>query len=115
MKVNNDNTATHQFFPWMDVDPVTGAIYIIYYDRSPYTNTLTDVVLATSIDGGRTFTNETISASPFHTPGAFVFFGDYNNICAYNGKIRPIWTRYENRKLSIWTAIIDKKVKNLLP
>ena len=115
IKVNNDNTNTHQFFPWMDVDPTTGAIYIVYYDRSPYNNFLTDVVLASSMDGGKTFTNEVISSSPFSTPGASIFFGDYNNISAYDGKVRPIWTRYENKKLSIWTALIEKKVKKVLP
>jgi len=99
----------------MDVDPVTGAIYVVYYDRAPYDDFKTDVVLASSTDGGRTFKNEVISESPFITPGQFVFFGDYNNISAYGGKVRPIWTRYENSKLSIWTALIDKKVRKIKP
>ncbi|MFT4663499.1 MAG: hypothetical protein ACI8YQ_002167 [Polaribacter sp.] len=115
VKVNNDLTKKHQFFPWMDVDPVTGAIYVVYYDRSAYEDFNTDVVLASSTDGGRTFKNEVISESPFITPGEFVFFGDYNNISAYGGKVRPIWTRYEDKKLSIWTALIDKKVRKVSP
>jgi len=105
IKVNQDQTQTHQFFSWMSIDPITGYIYIVYYDRSRYTNTQTDVVLAISKDGGRNFSNEIISESPF-TPTKEVFFGDYNNIAAYNGIIRPIWTRYEKGKLSIWTALI---------
>jgi hypothetical protein len=115
VKINTDLTKTHQFFPWMDVDPVTGAIYVVYYDRSKYTDWQTDVVLATSTDGGKTFSNEVISDSPFVAPGGGVFFGDYNNISAYNGRVRPIWTRYENNKLSIWTALIEKKVKRVTP
>ncbi|MFK7809141.1 MAG: sialidase family protein [Saprospiraceae bacterium] len=115
IKVNNDLTKTHQFFPWMDVDPVTGAIYVVFYDRSKYDDQRTDVVLASSTDGGKTWKNETISEKPFGAPGEFVFFGDYNNISAYDGKVRPIWTSYNNKKLSIWTALINKKVKKIKP
>ena len=110
-RVNTDQTKTHQFFPWMSVDPKTGVIYIVYYDRSKYTDTQNDVVLAYSTDGGKTFKSETISNSSFERPGQFVFFGDYNNISAYDGKVRPIWTRYDGGKLSIWTALIEKKLK----
>lgn len=108
VKVNTDNTKTHQFFTWMSVDAKTGYIYIVFYDRSKYTNNQTDVMLAVSKDGGKTFVNKTISTRPF-TPIKSVFFGDYNNISAYNGIIRPIWTRYENGKLSIWTCLIEDK------
>ena len=107
IKVNQDNTKTHQFFTWMSIDPITGYLYIIYYDRSRYTNRKTDVVLAISKDGGANFTHEIISESPF-TPVSDVFFGDYNNIAAYNGIVRPIWTRYEKGKLSVWTALIGE-------
>ncbi len=106
IRVNQDNTKTEQFFPWMSVDAKTGFIYIVYYDRSKYQDAKTDVVLAVSKDGGKTFTNTTISESPF-TPNSGVFFGDYNNISAYNGVIRPIWTRYDDYKLSVWTCLID--------
>lgn len=106
LQVNNDKTKSHQFFTWMSVDPKTGFIYIVYYDRSSYNNSQTDVVLAISKDGGNSFSNQIISESSF-TPISGIFFGDYNNISAYNGIIRPIWTRYENGKLSVWTALID--------
>lgn len=108
IRVNQDNTKTEQFFPWMSVDAKTGFIYIVYYDRSKYKDSKTDVVLAVSKDGGKTFKNTTISNTPF-IPNKNVFFGDYNNISAYNGVIRPIWTRYENLKLSIWTCLIEEK------
>jgi len=113
IKVNQDKTQSHQFFTWMSVDPVTGYIYIVYYDRSRFANyrlkstrSKTDVVLAVSKDGGVTFTNEIISQHPF-TPNKYTFFGDYNNISAYNGVVRPIWTRYDEEGLSVWTAIIN--------
>ena len=37
-----------------------------------------------------------------------MFFGDYNNITAHNGVIRPIWTRLHEGDLSVWTAIINE-------
>ena len=106
IKVNQDTSKTHQFFTWMSVDPKTGFIYIIYYDRSKYTDNQTDVVLSYSKDGGISFSSKTISESPF-IPIDDVFFGDYNNISAFDGIVRPVWTRYENNKLSIWTALIN--------
>ena len=112
IKVNQDKTKSHQFFTWMSVDAVTGYVYIVYYDRSRYAKSnasqkhKTDVVLAISKDGGVSFTNEVISEKPF-VPNSSVFFGDYNNISTHDGIIRPIWTRYEDGKLSVWTAIID--------
>jgi hypothetical protein len=113
IKVNQDTSKTHQFFSWMSVDPITGYVYIVYYDRSRYAHATkksdqrkTDVVLAVSRDGGTSFSNEIISEKPF-IPSSTIFFGDYNNISAYNGKVRPIWTRYEDGKLSVWTAIIN--------
>ncbi len=106
VKINKDSTISHQFLTWMSVDPVTGFVYVIYYDRSKYKDNKTDVVLAISKDGGKHFVNQIISETPF-TPIEGIFFGDYNNIAAYDGVVRPIWTRYENGKLSIWTAIID--------
>lgn len=108
LQVNQDRTVSHQFFTWMSIDPKTGYIYILYYDRSKYTDNQTDVVLSVSKDGGDTFKAFTISESPF-VPNKNIFFGDYNNISAYDGIIRPIWTRYENGKLSVWTALIDMK------
>lgn len=105
--VNQDNSGKHQFFTWMDVDPITGFIYIVYYDRRNYDDLRTDVVMAVSKDGGVSFEEQIISESPF-TPNDKVFFGDYNNISAYDGIIRPIWTRLENGTLSILTAIISK-------
>ena len=108
VRVNNDKSNQHQFFQWMTVDPVTGEIFIIFYDRRNYTDNQTDVYLAFSKDGGNNFENIKISDSPF-IPREDVFFGDYNNISAYNGIVRPVWTRMEDRVLSIWTALINLK------
>jgi len=109
IKVNSDKTTTHQFLTWMSVDPATGFIYIVYYDRSNTRNNETAVTLSVSYDGGDTFVSKTISENSFSTVPKGIFFGDYNNINAQNGIVRPIWTHYENGKLSIFTALINEK------
>lgn len=107
-KINDDNTSTHQFLTWMDVDPLTGNIYTVFYDRRLHTDETTDVYLAYSLDGGNSFINEKINETSFK-PNKKFFFGDYNNISVYNGIVRPIWTQLTNDgKFSIWTALIKK-------
>ena len=108
IRVNDDAPGKHQFFSWMDVDQSTGYIYIVFYDRRAYDDAQTDVYLAYSKDGGQTFTNQKISEKPF-TPNTNVFFGDYNDISAVNGIIRPVWTVANGGALSVHTALIEIK------
>ncbi len=105
IRVNDDATARQQFFTWMTIDQSTGYLYFVFYDRRNYqTGDSTDVYLAVSTDGGETFINHRISESPF-VPNTDIFFGDYTNITAHNGIVRPIWTRLHNGQLSIWTHL----------
>ena len=104
-KVNDDNTARHQFFPWMTVDQTTGNLWGIFYDRRNTTGTLTDVYVVRSGDGGDTFENLRVSESSFD-PTDRVFFGDYTNITAWGKNIYPIWMRLDDNTLSVWTAHI---------
>jgi hypothetical protein len=60
-----------------------------------------------STDGGNTFQESIISNKPF-LPFESVFIGDYLNIAAHNGKIRPIWPRMDSGKLTLWTALIEE-------
>ncbi|MDX5448236.1 MAG: glycoside hydrolase [Bacteroidota bacterium] len=105
IRVNDDETKTEQFFPWLAVDPVTGYLAVVFYDRRNHDDDLTtDVYLAWSKDAGQTWVNEKINEGSFK-PHPFVFFGDYNNIAIYNGVVRPIWTELIEKKLSIWTSL----------
>ena len=105
IKVNDDNTTRHQFFVWSTIDPSTGHLWFVFYDRRNTTGAETDVYVAKSTDGGETFENFKVSDSPF-TPSSSVFFGDYTNIAAWNGKIYPIWMRLQSGQLSVWTVEI---------
>jgi hypothetical protein len=102
-QVNTDRTAREHFFPWMTVDPLTGVVYVIYYDRRGTDGDGTDVYVARSSDGGRTFADSRVSASSF-TPESGVFFGDYAGIAARDGRVYPVWMRMDAGVLSIWTA-----------
>ncbi len=106
IRVNNDGKGNHQFLTWMAVDNTNGYLYFVFYDRRGLSGTQTNVYMAVSKDGGESFTNFKISDSSF-TPNNLVFFGDYNNIVAQGDIVRPIWTRLDNHKLSIYTAIVD--------
>ncbi len=105
-RVNDDPVGKEQFFTWMCVDQSTGYLYFVFYDRRNYSTTSTDVYMARSTDGGNTFTNFLVSSSPF-TPNAGTFFGDYTNVSAVNGHVRPIWARLQSGSLSVWTALVE--------
>jgi hypothetical protein len=106
IKINDDNTTRHQFFVWSAVDPATGHLWFVFYDRRNTTGATTDVFVAKSTDGGDTFENIKVNETSF-TPTAGVFFGDYTNIAAWNGKIYPIWMALDNSQLSVWNTIIN--------
>lgn len=110
IRVNNDEAGKQQFFTWMDIDPSTGYIYCVFYDRREHDDISTDVYLAYSTDGGETFKNIKINENSF-TPNTLVFFGDYNDISVKNGIVRPIWTQVDLAKLSVHTALIDMNTK----
>lgn len=108
-RVNDDDVVKmgrHQCYNWITVDPITGHIYVIFYDRRNHEDMKTDVYLAVSTDGGESFINEQISSTPFE-PNPDVYMGDYINITAYGGFVRPIWTSTLDGQISILSAIVD--------
>ena len=108
IKVNDDHTNTQQFMATICIDQSNGNIYSLFYDRRNYSNDSTDVYMAVSKDGGNSFKNYKISQRPFLWKGS-IFYGDYISIAAQNEIVRPVWTRSDNNKTSVWTAIVDLK------
>jgi hypothetical protein len=93
VRVNNDpiHNGKDQFFQWMAVDPVSGNIFIDFYDRRiDAPNFGTTLTLARSTDEGRTFQNYALSPKPFAPFSAFL--GDYTWIDAFNNHIVAAWT-----------------------
>ncbi len=105
VQVNQDKTpgtsnGVDQWFPWATVDPSTGNVYVVYHDRhydtSPIANKLARTTLATSTDGGATFSTQDIQgfASNFDNSffGVGSFIGDYNNAVFSSGHVYAAFT-----------------------
>ncbi len=108
MKINSDNSNNHQFRNAMAVDQTNGYIYIVYYDRRNYPNNdSTDVYLSKSLDGGDTWIEYKISSNGFYSDGS-VFDGDYIDIAAHAGVVRPIWTAIDNFTPGVWTCLYNE-------
>jgi hypothetical protein len=108
VRVNQDDSKKHQFFTWFTIDQSTGFLYFVYYDRRNYDDIKTDVYVSTSRDGGKTFVDTKISGKPF-APNPALFFGDYLNIDAVNGQIRPIWPRMDKGKISLYVTLMSEE------
>jgi hypothetical protein len=106
VRVNDDPPGRHQFFTWMAVDDWSGFVWVVFYDRREHAGSQTDVYLALSRDGGETFTNFKVSDATF-LPAGSVFFGDYTQLVARGGVVRPVWARLDQFQLSLWTALVD--------
>lgn len=111
VRVNNDSLGNGkaQFFTWMSVDPVDGAVNLIFYDRRGREGTKTGLTLARSTDGGKTFVNYSIDLADFSC-NKQVFFGDYIGIDSYNGRVVAVFNHFLNEKqMAISAAIYDFK------
>lgn len=107
IKVNDDSTDADQFLPWLSVDPITGYLYAVYYDRSHDPGGSSNHVnLAWSKDAGETWVNERLTEKAFSV-NERIFMGDYNNISAYDGLVRPIWVEVQEGRKELWTALIQ--------
>lgn len=96
IKVNQDTSGKDQWFPWISVDPITGALFVVYYDSRNFpANDSAQVYISVSVDGGETFEDLLVSDVPFlpaPIPGlATGYSGDYIGISALNGVAWPCW------------------------
>jgi BNR/Asp-box repeat protein len=90
VRVNNDplHNGEDQFFQWMAVDPRSGAVNLVFYDRREG-NKNTTVTIARSTDGGKTFANYMFDNEAFDAEGDFL--GDYLAITAFGNKSFAAW------------------------
>jgi hypothetical protein len=92
--------STNQKWPQIAVDPVTGYIYIVYYNQNnPEMHH--DIRMLFSFDGGSTFYHVPVSVSPATVTN---WYHHYIGNSAYNGVIRPAWTTND----SLYTAIVSQ-------
>jgi len=114
VRVNDDplNNSKDQYYPWCTVDQVTGQLMLIFYDSRDVPNSQAEVFMATSVDGGTTFTNFKVSDQP-HTPTpisglAGGYAGDYIGIAALDDIAFPFWAdnRLGTDHYQAWTASV---------
>jgi len=106
IRVNDDLSITHQYFPFVTVDQITGKVWLVFYDRRNYTDTNTDVYMAVSTDGGNSFTNFRISETPF-IPYSSAFYGHYIGVAAHNDHVFPVWTRMDEGEGTLMGALVN--------
>jgi hypothetical protein len=93
VRVNSDpiHNGADQLFQWLAVDPTSGAINVMFYDRRrDPKNRQVEVVLARSTDEGKTFQNYLLSEQPYDPHGSSI--GDYTALAAYAGRVYGSWT-----------------------
>ncbi|HZY79846.1 MAG TPA: hypothetical protein VFE50_10005 [Cyclobacteriaceae bacterium] len=108
-RINQDEPGHEQFLPRICIDPASGFVYILYYDRRNYEDNQTDVYLAWSTDGGNQFKEKKINDKPF-TPAidSKTAVANYLGISAQKGLIIPVWTAINGTKQEVWTSVIKE-------
>ncbi|TYP70119.1 sialidase family protein [Paenibacillus methanolicus] len=104
-------SGTQNFFPAIDVDPLTGVVNIIYYSNQINGFDL-DVYVARSINGGATFTNTRITTQSFSpngsSPTPIPLIGDYIDIASVPpGGYIGVWADTRNGSLQIFAGYSD--------
>jgi len=99
-KVNNDFGSRHQFMNTMRLDPSSGTIAALFYDRRNHVDIATDVYLAYSQDGGETFKNIKLNKRAF-VPDSKVFFGDYLALTILGNAVYAMWPEMHKGKISL--------------
>ncbi|MGB7135834.1 MAG: sialidase family protein [Acidobacteriaceae bacterium] len=92
IRVNNDplHDGADQFFQWLAVDPVSGAVNVAFYDRRRDPEDRVQIVaLARSTDQGAKFSNYAWTTTPFNPQG--VFMGDYIGLAAWGNRVYGAW------------------------
>ncbi len=96
--VNDDGGVNSQFFPRLAVDPVTGWVFMTWYDaRDDAANRLVHVYGSVSLDGGDTWlpniqlTEEASNESTTNPQRNGNNYGEYTGLAAYGGMAFGAW------------------------
>ncbi|PCJ65241.1 MAG: hypothetical protein COA58_10300 [Bacteroidetes bacterium] len=105
IRVNQDTTKSHQYFPNMVIDELTGIVYIAYYDfRSSPSNSFYNVYVNSYTLNGEIFEYK-ITKQPIALPGKDIFYGDYLDLDVQKATLAVVYTSYNlNNQSSIEMA-----------
>jgi hypothetical protein len=112
VRVNTDETSNSQWFPWITCDPMTGDLFVIFYDRRDDPgNLLTTAYVAHSTDGGATwedFQVGDVQFTPMPIPGlANGYMGDYLGIAARGSRVYPIFGDWRTTPFTTYVSPFD--------
>ncbi|ADM69040.1 hypothetical protein GMA19_01201 [Paenibacillus polymyxa E681] len=100
--ITSSPVGSQNFFPAITVSPSDGAVFVSYYTNRVNPPNL-DVFLATSRDGGNTFTNIRITTTSFSVAG-LTLIGDYigNAVVPQTDRLVTVWTDTRTGTENIW-------------
>ncbi|MDP8228381.1 MAG: sialidase family protein [Candidatus Electryoneaceae bacterium] len=110
LRLNDDEeeNGLDQFLPWLAVDPVTGVLYAVWYDRRGDDDNLLMDLYGLRWDGFDDPPENEIVSSESIDPriGGFDgrFIGDNNGIAALGGQAHPAWSDTRNNDQDIYWA-----------
>jgi hypothetical protein len=115
-RINQDEPGREQFLPKICIDPGSGFVYILYYDRRNYSDNQTDVYLAWSSDGGNQFKEKKLNEKPF-TPAldSKTAMANYLGISAQKGVVVPVWTAINGDNQEVWATVLKEFELNAPP
>ena len=109
-RVNDDplSNGKDQIFPWCTVDATTGQLLVVFYDSRNVANNMAEVYMASSYDGGDTFSNFVVSDQSFNfgpiSGFAGGYGGDYIGVAAVNDVAYPFWMDSRTGNSQGWMA-----------
>lgn len=107
IRVNQDNTTTDQFFPWMACDPINNVIAVVYLDSRNFSqNDKCDTYVSLSYDEGNTWTDYKINDISWIPFGPLVGY-DYIGIDAKFGHVIPVWSQGDGGQVYTYTNPFD--------
>ena len=113
LRINDDDfqNGIDQFFPWLAVDPITGVLYAVWYDRRLDEDNIMIDLFGVRWDGdGDLPENERLTSESFDPRiGRFNgrFIGDNNGIAALAGRAHPAWCDTRNNNQDIFWAAFE--------
>lgn len=110
-RVNQDPGSSDQFMTWVTTDE-EGGVDVMFYDRSYSNNSLLDITLARSTDGGATWRSLRATTQSWAVPegcyhqAGFPFIGDYVGLAAGGGMLHALWADGRSGRCEATTAAI---------
>jgi hypothetical protein len=103
-----DGGTGNDFLPWLDVDPASGGVNVMFYSNNKTASSnLADVILATSSDGGANFSTAALTTTPSNAGSVGSKgndFGDYTGLAVLDGTAHGFWADTRTGNMTPFTT-----------